>query len=394
MATSSSRFQELMGKYLQGQATTAELHELSWRLGSRLYEEELEQMIENTWLDKEDKNADSGGENQREEILRKIMNERQEEPSSAKSVIRMKRYWWIAAACVIVAAGVLFVNPFGKKSEKNIPVAEATPEPVKIMPGSTKAMLTLDDGSVIVLNDQQKGKIASQGNATIFKQDSGLLGYQGLSGAIAYNTLRTPRGGEYQVVLNDGTKVWLNAATSLRFPVSFTGNERMVELDGEAYFEVASDHSKPFRVKMNDGTMVEVTGTHFNVMAYQEEGAQRTTLLEGAINVSKNNLKRNIRPGEQAVVNLNSIKILTMTDPQESIAWKNGLLSFHEADLKAIMRQAARWYDVDVQYKGEIPERTFTGSVNRSSSLKELLKIFELSDIHFTIQGRTILVSG
>ncbi|PZR25080.1 MAG: hypothetical protein DI535_19660 [Citrobacter freundii] len=392
MATSSSRFQELMGKYLQGQATAAELHELSWRLESRLYEEELEQMIDNTWLGQEEKNTNDGSEDHREEILRNIMSERREETATAAPVIRMRRYWWVAAACVIVVAGILFMDPFGKKSE-NKPVARAA-GPANIVPGSTKAMLTLDDGSVIVLNDQQKGKIASQGNASIFKQDSGLLGYQGSSDAVAYNTLRTPRGGEYQVVLNDGTKVWLNAATSLRFPVSFTGNERMVELDGEAYFEVASDHSKPFRVKMNDGTMVEVTGTHFNIMAYQDEGAQRTTLLEGAVNVSKNNLKRNIRPGEQAVVNLNSIKVVTMADPEESIAWKNGLLSFHEADLKAIMRQAARWYDVDVQYQGEIPERTFTGSVNRSSSLKELLKIFELSDIHFTIQGRTILVSG
>lgn len=393
MAISPSRFTELMEKYLQEKATTAELHELSWWLHSRLYEGELEQMIGNTWLAGEG-TVSSEGTGQRQEILRRILDEKQENPSSAKPVIRMRRYWWLAAACLLVTAGILLLDPSGKVSGPKAPVANVGKGSPNIVPGSSKAMLTLDDGSVIVLNDQQRGRIASQGKASVFKQDTGLLGYEGYAETLAYNTLRTPRGGEYQVVLNDGTRVWLNAATSLRFPVSFTGSERVVELDGEAYFEVASDKARPFRVKMNDGTTVEVTGTHFNIMAYGDETAQQTTLLEGAITVRKANQTRNVKPGERAVVTTNAIKITAMNDPQESIAWKNGLLSFRDADLKTIMRQAARWYDVEVTYQGEIPERIFTGSVKRSSNLKELLKIFELSDIHFTIQGRTILVSG
>lgn len=394
MATSLSRFHELMEKYLQEKASTAELQELSWWLQSRLYEDELDQLIEQTWQAKKAEPSLAGATVQREEILRRILAARREEPPFPARVIKMKRYWWVAAACLLIIAAGVVLNIFEKKVDKNSPVATVDTTATKIVPGSTKALLTLDNGSVIVLNDQQKGKIASQGNAAVFKQDSGLLGYQGHTDALTYNTLSTPRGGEYQVVLNDGTRVWLNAATSLRFPVSFPGAERVVELDGEAYFEVAADRSKPFRVKMKDGTSVEVTGTHFNVMAYNDENPQRTTLLEGTIIVRKNNLYRNIKPGQQAAVTANSISIISPADPEESIAWKNGFLSFHDADIKTIMRQAARWYDVEVVYKNEMPERIFTGSFNRSASLKELLKIFELSDIHFTIQGRTILVSG
>jgi ferric-dicitrate binding protein FerR (iron transport regulator) len=383
-----------MEKYLQERATSAELHELSWWLQSRLYEGDLEQMIGSTWLAGKQVPAVEEGLSPREEIARRILDEERGKLPAAGPVIRMRRYWWFAAACLLVTAGLVFIRPFGKQGSKKATAVSSGTKADKIVAGSAQAMLTLDDGSVIVLNDQQKGRIASQGDAAIFKQDSGVLGYQGYTPAIAYNTLRTPRGGEYQVVLNDGTRVWLNAATSLHFPVSFTGSERVVELDGEAYFEVAPDKNKPFLVKMDDGTTVEVTGTHFNVMAYKDEDAQRTTLLEGAVTVRKNKLNRPVRPGEQAVVNGNAINIAAMSDPKESIAWKNGLLSFNEADLKTIMRQAARWYDVDVSYQGEIPRRTFTGSVNRSSSLNELLKIFELSDIRFTIRGRTILVSG
>jgi transmembrane sensor len=387
------RFPELIDKYLHNRASLEETQELFLLLQSGLYDEELEQHIAGSW-DQEDQVSEQLNDQRKKQILTSILTSSALSGEADKPRGFLYRYRWLAAACLVLIIALAFFGPF--RPAQHDPLAITGPYKIDstIRPGTTQALLTLDDGSLIVLNDKPKGELARQGAASVIKQDSATLGYQGQTGSVAFNTLHTPRGGQYNLVLNDGSKVWLNAATTLRFPVSFNGNDRTVELDGEAYFEVAHDAQKPFYVKMKDGSKVEVTGTRFNVMAYEDELTKEATLLEGAINISTGNVFKKVQPGQQAVVASDNISVINKTDPEESIAWKNGFISFRDADIKTIMRAASRWYDVNVEYQGEIPSRIFTGSLLRSASLTDLLHILELSKIRFKIEGRKIIVIG
>lgn len=388
-----SRLPELIEKYLHQRASPEETQELFLLLQSGLYDEELEQHIGQSW-EQNDLVSAQLNEQRKKEILTAVLTS--PAPSLEAGAHRgiLYRYRWLAAACMVLIIGLAFFGPFGTKKQHALAVTEPYKIDSTIRPGTTQALLTLDDGRQIILNDHPEGELAKQGDASVIKQDSATLGYQGQTGSAAFNTLRTPRGGQYNLVLNDGSKVWLNAATTLRFPVSFNGNDRTVELEGEAYFEVAHDTQKPFYVKMKDGSKVEVTGTRFNVMAYEDESATQATLLEGAINISTGMMTRKVQPGQQAIVVPGNISIINKADPEESIAWKNGFISFRDADIQTIMRAASRWYDVNVEYQGEIPSRIFTGSLLRSASLTDLLHILELSKIKFKIEERTIIVRG
>jgi hypothetical protein len=275
----------------------------------------------------------------------------------------------------------------------------------KILPGGNHAILTMADGSKIVLDSVRNGNIQS-GGATISKQ-GGLLVYDGSSpaksatAAVAYNTLTTPPGGQYKLILADGSKVWLNASSSLRFPTAFTGKERNVELTGEAYFEVAHisssrrggrEDAKPFHVNVN-GMQVEVLGTHFNVNAYGDEGAIKTSLLEGSVKIKKGNVSGLLKPGQQGVLKNNSNNIeIKNADMSQAVAWKNGLFQFDGADIKTIMREIGRWYDVEIEYAGKVPERRFEGKISRDSQLSDVLKILELSNVKFAVEGKKIVV--
>lgn len=394
MSPNPSRFQELIDKYLQHRASREETAELFMLLQSGIYDEELEQHIGQNW-DTEKTQLPALNEHRKKEILSSIFNS----PYPLKHIPERRgvlyRYRWAAVACLalLIAWGFLWTS---LQPEQQKPAGLAINNTVDstIRPGTTQASLTLDDGSTIVLNDHPQGELAKQGSTHVIKQDSATLGYEGATGSNAYNILRTPRGGQYNLVLSDGSRVWLNAATSLRFPVSFNGNDRTVELDGEAYFEVAHNSQKPFYVKTREGAKVEVTGTRFNVMAYADEPAARATLLEGSINISAGNTLKKLQPGQQATVSSGNISVINKNDPEESIAWKNGFISFKDANIQTIMREASRWYDVNVEYRGDIPSRFFTGSLLRSASLSDLLHILELSKIKFRIEGRTIIVSG
>lgn len=233
------------------------------------------------------------------------------------------------------------------------------------------------------------------------KANAGRLVYNTLGqapGKIMYNTVSTRRGGQFQIVLPDGSKVWLNTVSSLRFPTAFTGTERVVELKGEAYFEVAKNAAMPFVVHV--GTVgekdmdVRVLGTQFNVMAYDNEAEIRTTLLEGAVKVMKGDKSKVLTPGEQ--VKLDKQGGLTLdekADVELAMAWKNGFTSFKSADIRSIMRQVERWYDIDVVYEGNVPERTFSGGISRDANLSELIRLLEVSKIHFKIEGRKLTVT-
>jgi transmembrane sensor len=266
-----------------------------------------------------------------------------------------------------------------------------------IVPGGNKAILTLANGSTIDLSAAKNGKLTNQGSMVISKNTNGQIVYadsenDSPSQNDGFNIATTPRGGQYQLVLADGTKVWLNAASSIKYPVAFNGNERKVELTGEAYFEVAHNKEKPFRV-ISSGQEVEVLGTHFNINAYSDESAIKTTLLEGRVKVTSGDKNKMLKPGEQAQLENGSIQVADV-DVDDVVAWKNGFITFKNADIKSIMRQLARWYNVDVRFTGNISElRSFTGDMPRNSRLSEVLKALELSNINFKIDGNKVIVS-
>lgn len=313
--------------------------------------------------------------------------------------------WQIPAAAAIVLL-LLSIGTYMMISSKpakkeivksNTPNASYTGD---IKPGSNKALLVLADGSTIILDSAANGTISEQGNIKVQKLDNGLLAYSVNGKMITekdeafYNIISTPRGGQYQVTLSDGTKVWLNAASSIRFPVVFIGKERRVEITGEAYFEVAKNKAMPFKVKASSSE-IEVLGTHFNVNSYDDEASIKTTLLEGSVKVyGGNQTPKFLKPGQQAGINkAGRIDVMSGADTEEAIAWKNGLFIFNSTDVKSIMRQISRWYDVDVEYRGNV-NLHFTGQVTRNADVAKVLeKIALTEEVHFKIDGTKIIVS-
>lgn len=314
------------------------------------------------------------------------------DPARRKSVVRWLRPLWAAAAVLAVAAVAMFwLRPGGHRAD----LADGNEAPLQVVPGGNKAVLYLAGGQAITLDTAGNGAIASQGNVQVIKLDSGQLAYQGAgtSGEVQYNTLATPRGGQFRIILPDGSSVWLNAASSLRFPTAFNGKERKVELRGEAYFEIAKNPEKPFRVQVKDMT-VQVLGTHFNVMAYDDEASVRTTLLEGAVKVQQGAHTLNMRPGQQVSAHpAGNMTIQDGIDVEEVVAWKNGYFHFNHESLPGVMRQIGRWYDAEIAYEGEVPDREFGGKIARSSSVKDVMKILELSNVRYRIDGKKIIVT-
>lgn len=313
---------------------------------------------------------------------------------------------WLAAAAVLLIGGAswLLVSKFsGGANKNNIALVQKN----DIAPGGNKAILTLADGSKISLTDAGKGKIASQSGIQITKSANGQLIYTikasgdsnvtpGTSGIIqptAFNTIETPKGGQFQVVLPDGSKVWLNAFSSIKFPVNFNAaKERRVELKGEAYFEVVHNAALPFRV-VSDKQVVEDIGTHFNVNAYEDESGPKTSLLQGSVRITTDGKSAVLIPGQQATV-ANGIKV-SEVNTEEVIAWKNGYFNFDDEKLENIMKSVARWYNVDVVFEDESLKReTFGAITTRFSNISTLLKIMEQTgDARFSIEGSTIKIS-
>lgn len=307
----------------------------------------------------------------------------------------------IAAAAAILVIALVGTLVFMKSESVPSGVVKTTPHNQDIDPGSNKAKLTLADGSVISLDDAQEGALAKQTGITITKTADGQLVYTVLKDAqdlselpISYNKIETPMGGQYRIDLPDGTKVWLNAASSLRYPTSFSGTDRQVELTGEAYFEVAHNRDMPFKVITSEQT-VEVLGTHFNISSYWDDPEVKTTLIEGSVRVANNKGKSILKPGEQAVLSKNNQFIaVSEANIETAIAWKNGYFHFNRNNIQDIMKELARWYDIEVVYEGEIPKDEFVGKIRRSVTLSQSLKMLKLSNIHFRIEGRKIIITG
>jgi ferric-dicitrate binding protein FerR (iron transport regulator) len=312
---------------------------------------------------------------------------------------RVKRMSWqriiVVAALLVLVLGVLYIY-WQQRSKITPELAKGTPEfKSDVPPGTDKALLTLGNGSTIELDSAHTGELGMQGHTRIVKTDSGQVVYMAGDGGAAttYNTLTTPRGGQFQLVLPDGTKVWLNAASSLRFPTVFSGGKRRVELTGEAYFEVVKNSSMPFSVEVGNSS-VEVLGTHFEVMAYPDENGVSAALLEGSIRFTKGTNSEIIQPGEQATAPLASseISVRKDVDLDAIVAWKNGMTVFKNARLQTIMRTVARWYDVQVIYQGSIPEKSLSGGIPRNTNLSQVLKVLESYHLHFKLEGKQITV--
>lgn len=297
-----------------------------------------------------------------------------------------------AAAAVIVlavTAGIFYFNP-----KTPAPLAAKQVQQPDGRPGGNKATLRLGDGTVIALDDANEGELTRQGNTSIIKLSNGQLAYHGgdEQAAPVFNTITTPNGGQYQIELPDGSKAWLNAASSLRFPSYFAGAERLVELEGEGYFEIAANAAKPFRVKTREN-VVEVLGTRFNINAYADESTARTTLLQGAVKVHRGTEAILLKPGQQAVTGNGVMTKVLNADTEQAIAWKNGFFQFDGIGLPELMRQISRWYNLEVKFEGKIPEREFAGKISRDVNLQDVLKALQINGVNFKRTGNILIVT-
>jgi ferric-dicitrate binding protein FerR (iron transport regulator) len=320
---------------------------------------------------------------------------------------RLARYRVVAIAAVlaIVTWGILLILRPGPSAPVK-PVVAHSRFKNDVQPGGNKAVLVLANGQSIVLDSANNGTLAMQGGMKVVKLNNGQLVYRAgkndPESAPVFNTISTPRGGQYELVLQDGTRIWLNAESSIRFPTVFTGKDRSVELSGEAYFEVAPRASNPFKIYMlnQPGTEkgrkeIDVLGTKFNVMAYEEEKMVKTTLLEGAIAIGDESGKDLMKPGQQAEWQQagSGVKITDDADIDAAVAWKNGFFSFDRSDIRTIMRQLSRWYDLRVTYKDAGTEKTFWGGIQKDLPLSDVLRILEKSGVEFSIDGKNVIVN-
>jgi len=364
--------QELLKKYREGTCTEAE-----------------KALLESWYQTYELSDLKEIPQHMRDEHLNEVW---QSLPIHERKVRRIPWLQLTAAAVLLIAFGTVLYLYLNKRVSSNAATQQVAAN--TIIPGSNKAILTLNDGRQISLTDAANGHIADQAGITVTKKADGQLLYtiteSEAATIITFNTIETPRGGQYQVALPDGTKVWLNAATSLRFPTKFSDSERVVYLEGEAYFEVAHNRNSPFKVALN-GQKVEVLGTHFNVMAYKDENTIKTTLLEGSVKLTASVGSILLEPGQQGYL-ATSAFTREQVDVTLVTAWKDGLFKFNGIDMRTLMRQISRWYDIEIEYEPGVKDDVVFGSISRTSDLSKLLHILELGGVHFKLNGRKLIV--
>lgn len=398
------RLQILIELYFDKTINEVELHELSQWVTLHAADEKLLQLLQQRWYKQQALNTLSKAESER--IIAAILT-----PLSSTQIIPfpnnrvtgnakttwLKRIAVAASLLIILSVGYFVLRPTHVSPSTNS-IATINANKNDIMPGGQKALLTLSDGTQIVLDSASNGLLSKQGGTKVIKLANGQVEYTASNlGSIEtlYNTMSTPAGGQYQLTLPDGSKVWLNASSSIHYPTAFLEKERRVTITGEAYFEIAKDASKPFIVKIYNGAEVKVLGTHFNIKAYTDEDEIKTTLLEGSINIStglKNNL---LVPGNQAKIDKSGVlKVEANADLEEAVSWKNGNFQFNSADVTSVLRQAARWYDIEIVYSGKpSTENRFTGKIPITVNLSRFLKWLEYSDVHFKLDGKKLIVS-
>jgi len=392
-----SRLKYLLHAYTLEEITSAERQELMELIRMRVHEraikllmaEELEvlEQLQTGYMLSDEKTA---------RILRNIFQSTAESGTAAQGGKgRMGGWVWRAAAVLIlVTAGIGGYRRLSGLRQEAV-VRVETKLRMDAAPGGNKAVLVLANGATIILDSAHSGKLAQQGGVNVIKMDSGRLAYSPSnenSTEVLYNTLATPRGGQYQLTLPDGSRVWLNAASSIRYPTDFRGAERNVTVTGEAYFEVVKNTKMPFVVNAG-ATRTTVLGTHFNVKAYADERSLCTTLLEGAVKVSAGDDERILRPGQQCILN-EATRSLTIrdVDTYQAVAWKNGLFDFDQTDIPAIMRQISRWYDVDISYRWNYEGVKFGGGISRQLNLSHVLRLLDKNGVHTKLEDRKLIV--
>lgn len=404
MEKDKTYYKQLIARYLDDECTAEELEEVLDYIGkdeaNRLMLEQMRAAHEQSFSRELPLEENEWSERVRLELLKR---------TGAGIVVPFykRRFARVAAAIILVLVSAAAYYYLNDGSRSVAPAVASENKNENIIPGGNKATLTLTDGSVIDLNEAENGDVALQGNAKVIKIE-GQLSYAtsgGQDNGVAYNTVTTPRGGQYVIVLADGSKVWLNAASSLKFPTTFKNATRQVELTGEGYFEIAKSvlpggKKQPFHVNIksatDNGGIIEVLGTHFNIMAYDEEAAINTTLLEGSVKVNMPDKTVFLTPGQQAHITKSDkrTEVLTGVDIETVVAWKNGAFWFDNLDVKAIMRQIARWYDVNIVYEAGLPETGLSGKIERKKNIGQLLEILETTHkVQFNIKGKNIIVS-
>jgi ferric-dicitrate binding protein FerR (iron transport regulator) len=381
---------ELLEIYLSGQPTPAQWSRMMLLLNQveEIEDAQLEPILRKYW---EYQSLNTGEQT--------FINEAEENTPSNHRVYFLRKWGWAAAIILLMGISVYLLTANNSSSKKRAVFAERAAK-MDIAPGKAGAILTLADGSQVVLDSLGNGIVASQNGADIVLKN-GQLTYDLTRNAvdkIVYNTMTTPKGRQFQLTLPDGTQVWLNAASSLRYPTVFTGMERKVEVTGEAYFEVAKNIKIPFRVNVNNKAEIVVLGTHFNVSAYENEKSLNTTLLEGRVSIQANQkIQPNVilQPGQQAQINQQTatgIKVVNEVDVDKVMAWRNGVFNFEGATLDEVMKQLERWYDIEVVYEKGIPNTTFFGKISRLNNLQELLTILEKSNVRFRLEADRRLI--
>lgn len=384
MQPEDHQIQTLLERWYNNTITSVERQQLIGLLDEQSLPEQALPFLEQVWENQREQRVFSIGETNiiTDNILKKF-------PAEKETAVR-PIYWRSAvAAAIILLAGTgawMWMNKMPP------PPAIISSTPIVAPPAaapSNKVTLLLDDGSSVML-DSNGNHVIGQGITQSGKE----LQYdpQKSRMIISYNTLTTPRGQQFQVKLPDGTRVWLNAASSIKYPTRFMGNDRLVQITGEAYFEVVPDVNKPFRVKAGNGSEIMVLGTSFNVSAYREEPVISTTLLNGSVMVKAENSNVILKPGQQANINQASITVNNNADIDKVMAWKNGLFNFEDAGIVDVMRQLTRWYDMEVVYEKGIPDIYFTGKMSRDLQLEDILEGLKGARVHFRLEGKKLIV--
>ncbi|WP_341834595.1 FecR domain-containing protein [Chitinophaga pollutisoli] len=385
---SNARIHYLVNRFMEGACSGDERRELAEWVNQSGSDTAVQAVLEEAWRNYEPADADrQAGAAAMDRVYARL----------SKETDRSRHHiaWWkpAAAAAVLLLAGLGIWQ--GTKSPP-LPIAQAQQDHTDdAMPGGEKAVLTLSNGRQIVLDSAADGLLAQQGGATINKLSNGQLVYDDGeapgAGEVMYNTMTTPRGGQYRLTLPDGTKAWLNSASSVTFPTAFVENTRSINITGEVFLEVARDEKKPFTVKAN-GVEIAVLGTHFNVNAYPEEGAVRTTLIEGKVKVSSAAGARTIAPGEQVQAGAGKLEVRRNVNLDEVTGWKNGRFVFEGASITQVMHQLSRWYDMETDGANPVDDRFYL-DVPRSKKLSDVLKALELTGkVKFKIEGKKIIV--
>lgn len=390
------RLDTLIHQYLDGQLSPEEYRELWTLLEQHPDELPLNAALEDLW-ERSRSFSSNISDQEWDEKMRLAMTRGAVAPPvkvipTAGASVRLRR---IIAAAVMVGIIISSIFYFKYDARSSGPYISKVSQTQEVLPGGNRAVLILSDGSTIDLGIAGNGKLADQGNMEILKKEDGRLDYNPAgqtSASMTFNTLKTPRGGQYQITLSDGSKVWLNAASSIRYPVSFPNDERRVEITGEAYFDIVKDQSRPFKVIIND-VEVQVLGTQFNVNGYKDEAYTRTTLLEGRIKIFAAGEEKQLTPGQQAAFQSGrSLMVSNDVNLEETVAWKDGHFQFENSDIQSVMRQLSRWYDIDVRYEGQV-KKHFIGGISRQVNLSKVLSMLEQTgEVSFHVDGGTIVV--